>query len=199
MDIERIKKNYLLRGYVFFFFQTVEDAVSFIQTLIPKNVSIGFGGSETVKEINLLNNLPERTLLHRDLFSPEEKPAILRKMHDADWYVSSANALTEEGDIVNIDGRGNRVGEIVNGPKNILIVAGTNKLVKDVAEGIDRTRNVASPKNCRRLNKDTPCAKLDKCCNCNVKDTICNATVILHHPMSGTKVYVVLIDKDLGY
>ena len=199
MDIERIKKNYLLRGYVFFFFQTVEDAVSFIQTLIPKNVSIGFGGSETVKEINLLNNLPERTLLHRDLFSPEEKPAILRKMHDADWYVSSANALTEEGDIVNIDGRGNRVGEIVNGPKNVLIVAGTNKLVKDVAEGIDRTRNVASPKNCRRLNKDTPCAKLDKCCNCNVKDTICNATVILHHPMSGTKVYVVLIDKDLGY
>ena len=199
MDIERIKKNYLLRGYDFFFFQTVEDAVSFIQTLIPKNVSIGFGGSETVKEIKLLNNLPERTLLHRDLFSIEEKQTVLRKMHDADWYVSSANAMTESGDIVNIDGRGNRVGEIVNGPKNVLIVAGTNKLVKDVAEGIERTRNVASPKNCRRLNKDTPCAKLDKCCHCNTKDTICNATVILHHPMSGTKVYVVMIDQDLGY
>ena len=199
MDFERIKKNYILRGYDFSFCQTVEEAVSLIQSLIPKGASIGFGGSETVKEMGLLSTLPDRTLLHRDLFPPEEKQAILQKMHDADWYVSSANAMTEEGDIVNIDGRGNRVGEIVNGPKRILIVAGTNKLVSDVAEGIERARNVASPKNCRRLKKDTPCAKLDKCCHCNSKDTICNATVILHHPMSGSQVHVVLINKNLGY
>lgn len=199
MNIEIIKKNYSTRGFDFSYFETIEEAVAFIQTLIEEGSSIGFGGSQTVSEMGLLTKLPNRTLLHRDLFPADQKLSVLAKMHDADWYVSSANALCETGDIVNIDGRGNRVGEILNGPKKILIVAGTNKLVKDIQEGIDRTRNVASPKNCRRLKKNTPCAIADKCCHCNSKDTICNATVLLHHPMSGTKVYVVLINEKLGY
>ena len=198
-DYDAIKKNYEKRGYVFSFCESTEAAIKYIGTIIPEGATVGFGGSETVKEMDLLSSLNGRVLLYRDLFPAEEKTELLRKMHDADWYVSGANAMTKDGDIVNIDGRGNRVGEIVNGPKNILIVAGVNKLVNNISEGIDRTRNVASPKNCRRLHKNTPCATLNKCCYCNTKDTICNATVILHHPMSGTKVYVVLIDKNLGY
>ncbi|MBR1746630.1 MAG: lactate utilization protein [Clostridia bacterium] len=199
MNIVTIQSNYERRGFDFSFFDDESSAIDYIQNLIPEGSSIGFGGSETVKEIGLLNALPNRIVLHRDLFDPKRKQEILDKMHFCDWYVSSANALCSTGDIVNIDGRGNRVGEIVNGPKNILIIAGINKIVNDISEGIERTRNIASPKNCRRLHKNTPCATLDKCCHCNSIDTICNATVILHHPMTGTKVHIVLINKNLGY
>ena len=199
MDLAEIKKKYERRGYDFDYFETEDEAKAFVDKIIPKNASIGFGGSETIKEINLLDTLQGRTLLHRDLFPQNEKEKVLALMHTADWYISSANALTEDGDIINIDGRGNRVGEILNGPENILIIAGTNKIVKDIAEGINRTRNIASPKNCRRLNKNTPCALTDKCCHCNSKDTICRATVIMHHPMSGNKVHLIIINKNLGY
>ena len=198
-DVETIKKSYESRGFHFDYFETVEEALNYINTIIPIDATLGFGGSETVKEIGLLSALEGRVLLHRSLFPDDQKEEILAKMHYADWYVSSANALCETGDIVNIDGRGNRVGEIVNGPKKILIVAGVNKIVPDIAAGIERTRNVSSPKHSRRLNKNTPCATLDKCCYCNSKDTICKATVILHHPMTGTEVYVVVINKSLGY
>lgn len=199
MDIELIKKNYLRRGFSFEFFNTIEEADAYIDRLIPKDASIGFGGSVTVKEIDLINVLKDRNLLHRDLCPDEDKEELLLKMHTADWYVSSANALTEEGDVVNIDGRGNRVGEIVNGPKDVLIVAGINKIVKDIAAGIERTRNVASPPNCRRLGKNTPCAITNKCSRCNSKDTICKATMILHHPTTGKNVHIILINKNLGY
>ena len=112
---------------------------------------------------------------------------------------ASENALTKNGCLVNIDGRGNRVAAMLDGPKNLVIITGTNKIVDNIEDGISRTRNVATPKNCVRLNKKTPCAIVGHCCNCNSEESICNATVIQHHPMSGKNVYIVLIDKNLGY
>lgn len=199
MDINSVKNNFSKRGFSFDYFESVDDALSFIDDLVPKNCTIGFGGSETVLEIGLLDKLRDRTLLHKALL-PEENPTYLMdRMSRADWYVCSANAIAETGDIINIDGRGNRVAATVYGPQNILIVAGTNKLVPDIAAGIDRTRNVASPKNCVRLNKKTPCAVTGKCSRCNSPDTICKATVILHHPTTGKNVFLVVINKNLGY
>ncbi len=199
MNIDNLKNNFSKRGFSFDYFETVEDALDFIKELIPMGASIGFGGSMTVKEIGLLNALEGRKLLHRDLVTDVPPETLMLQMHTADWYVSSANALAETGDVINIDGRGNRVGEIVNGPKNILIIAGVNKVVADISEGIDRTRNVASPPNCVRLNKKTPCAVTGKCANCNSPDTICRTTVILHHPTTGKNVHIILINKNLGY
>ena len=120
-------------------------------------------------------------------------------MHVADWYITSTNALSVSGDLINIDGRANRVAAMLNGPKNILVICGINKIVKSIDEGIQRVRDVASPLNCRRLNKKTPCVVTGKCTHCNSPDTICNATVIQHHPTIGSNVYIVLINKNLGF
>lgn len=199
MEIESLKLNFTKRGFSFDYCETVDDALKLISKLIPVGATVGFGGSVTVKEIGLLNNLDGRILLHRDVVTDIPSETLMQKMHTADWYVSSANALAKTGDVINIDGRGNRVGEIVNGPKNILIVCGVNKIVEDISEGIDRTRNVASPPNCVRLNKKTPCAVTGKCSHCNSPDTICKATVILHHPTTGKNVHIVVINKNLGY
>ena len=200
-QIETIKNNFTKRGFVFNYFETCEEGIDFIKSIIPEGSSIGFGGSVTVKESGLLSALQESndTLYHGDFYPKDYKETLLKKMHESDWYIASANALCESGDIVNVDGRGNRVAEMLHGPKNVIFLCGVNKLVDSIQSGIDRVHNVASPKNCVRLNKKTPCAITGKCNRCNSPDTICRATVIHHHPTTGKNVYIVLINKNLGY
>lgn len=199
MDINLIKHNFEKRGFVFEYFENTEQALAHIDNLIPEGCVIGFGGSETVLETGLLQHLPNRTLLHKSLLPNIDPKELMDKMHYADWYICSANALTTTGDIINIDGRGNRVAETIYGPENILIIAGTNKLAPDIDAGIERTRNIASPRNCVRLHKNTPCAITGKCSHCNSNDTICKVTVILHHPTTGKNFHIILINKNLGY
>ena len=201
-DIDVLSKNLTKKGFRFSYFETEKEAISFIINLIPDQASIGFGGSVTVKETGLLDALvsaDKYTLLHRELCKDISAGELYKKMHNADWYISSTNALCLSGDLVNIDGRANRVAAMLNGPKNVVVICGKNKIVSNIQAGIERTRNVATPLNCRRLNKKTPCAVTGKCMDCNSPDTICRATVIHHHPTSDTNVHIVLINKDFGY
>ncbi len=200
-QIEEIKKSYTRRGFDFSYFETCDEAIDFILSLIPEGSSIGFGGSVTVTESGLLDEMQKKKydLIHRAIRNDIPQEEIYKRMYLCDWYVSSANALTTGGEIINIDGRGNRVSAILDGPKNVVIFCGVNKFVDSIEKGIERTRNVASPKNCVRLNRKTPCAVTGKCMDCNSPDTICKATVILHHPTSGTNVHVVVVNKELGY
>lgn len=201
-NIEILSKNATKRGFRFSFFENETDAISYILDLIPAASSIGFGGSMTVKECGLLDKLvasDKYTILHRDICKDVSPKELYAKMHAADWYICSTNALCMTGELVNIDGRANRVAAMLNGPHNVIVVCGKNKIVADIQSGIERTRNVASPPNCRRLNKKTPCAVTGKCIECNSPDTICRATVIQHHPTSDTNVYIVLINKDFGF
>lgn len=202
MDYSETINNLNKRNFCASIYPNEKNAIEYILQIIPANASIGFGGSVTVQQIGLINKLKDRgnILYHRDYNTEFSKEELYQKMHTADWYIASANAITKTGEIINIDGRGNRIGEMVNGPKNILVVAGSNKIVSTIEDGIYRTRNVASPKNCVRLSKRTPCAVTGKCHYCNTEDTICNATVIHHHKMFGQEnFYVVIIDKELGY
>ncbi len=198
--MEKLLKNLKLRGFHPYYVETSQDALDLIATLIEKGSSVGFGGSVTVQEMGLLPFLTEHgcTLYHRSMpqYTAED---VYRLSHDADWFCCSTNALCESGDLVNIDGRANRVANMLYGPKNVLIVTGVNKIVKTIEEGIDRTRNIASPKNCVKLGKKTPCAVKGKCMNCNSPDTICKATVIQHHPTSDKNVYIVIINENLGF
>ncbi|MDD4316236.1 MAG: lactate utilization protein [Clostridia bacterium] len=194
--IENLRK----RGFVPFFADSVEKGRNIVLNLIPKGSVIGFGGSVTVEQTGILDAMKaDYTLLHRSLFDASEHEQLFQKMHVADWYIASANAVAETGDIINIDGRGNRVAEMLFGPKNILIICGTNKVVKDINEGIDRARNVAAPKNALRLNKKTPCAYTGECSYCLSPDTMCKATVIHHHPTGDKNFYLVIINDSLGY
>lgn len=193
-------KNLEKRRFIPKYFETISEANEYIKTIIPKNSTIGFGGSVTVMEMDMLDALnKDYNLLHRSLFDKKLSQEINNKMHFADWYISSTNAITVEGDLVNIDGRANRVADILNGPKNIIIVCGTNKIVNNITEGIERTRNIAAPLNAKKLNKNTPCTKTGKCEHCNSIETICNATVIQHHPTSDKNVFIIIINKNLGY
>ena len=187
-------------GFIASLYENREEALKYLLSIIPTDASVGFGGSQTVIEIGLPELLIKRgnTVYHRS-YTDMDVEEIYKKSAVADFYIASANALTEEGEIINIDGRGNRVSAMIYGAKNVIFVAGTNKITKDIASGIERTRNISSPKNCVRLNKKTPCAVTGKCERCNSPDTICRATVIHHHPTAAQKAFVVVINETLGY
>ncbi|MDE6361799.1 MAG: lactate utilization protein, partial [Clostridia bacterium] len=202
MQIQNLLDNLTKRGFKPFYFDDKKDAVDFALNLIPQTASVGIGGSMTVKELGLDNTLAERgnTVYSHALVSPELRDKVYQLAGSADWYISSANALSQEGDVVNIDGSANRISALAFGVKNILYVLGTNKIAPDLASAIDRARNVAAPPNAKRLNKNMPCATSGQCCLCDSEDCICNATLISHHPTRYQEnVYIVIIGESLGY
>ena len=203
MNIQNVLNNLTKRGFKPFYFDRRNDAIDFILNLIPENASIGSGGSMTIKELGLLKKLSERgnVVYTHSLDVPlEQRENIYQLAGAANWYVSSTNALSEEGDFVNIDGTANRIAALAFGVKNIIYVLGTNKIAPDLASAIDRARNIAAPPNAVRCKKNTPCATSGQCCFCDSEDCICNATLISHHPTKYQEnVYVIIINESLGY
>ena len=129
-----------------------------------------------------------------------ERSVVYQKAGSADWYITSANAVTEGGELVNIDGAANRVSALCFGVKKIVYIIGKNKIAPTLEAAIYRAKNVAAPLNAKRLNKKTPCAVTGRCHDCNSPDCICNVTTITHHPTKyQTEVHVVIAGEDLGY
>lgn len=174
MEIQHLIDNLARKGFKPKYFDSQKDAVDFVLDLIPTNASIGIGGSMTIKQLGLDNKLFERgnVVYSHSLVAEEQRDKVYQLAASADWYLSSTNALSESGDLVNIDGAANRISSLAFGVKNILYVLGVNKIAPDVQSAIDRVRNVAAPPNAKRLNKNTPCAKVGKCCLCNSPDCI---------------------------
>lgn len=202
MDCGFLIGNLEKRGFIPKYFENIDQANAFLLTIIPKDSVVGFGGSVTVIEMGiptLLKNHGSNVLFRGFCESAIEKEEVLKNTHNADFFICSTNALCESGDLVNIDGRANRVAEMLYGPKNVIVVCGTNKIVENIEKGIDRTRNVAAPKNSVKLNKKTPCAVTGTCNYCNSPDTICKATVIQHHPTTGKTVYIIIVNQNLGF
>lgn len=124
---------------------------------------------------------------------------IYRKSFFADAYFTSSNAITEDGEIYNVDGNGNRVAAMIYGPDKVIIVAGINKIVKDLDEAIERNREMAAPANAKRLNKNTPCAKIGYCMDCTSADRICRNYVLIKNQGRKDRMYVIFVNKNLGY
>lgn len=194
--------NLARRGFIPSYFADANDAVNHIRSIIGGGSSIGIGGSMTVKELKLipaLVNDGNKVYCHATAQPGKEEEAYSNAAK-AQYYISSANALTYDGEIVNIDGAGNRVSALIYGVPHIIYVVGINKLTDNLQDAVTRVRNVASPANTRRLHKNTPCAKTGKCSYCNSPDCICNVTTIMHHPMRRQQsVHVVIIGQSLGY
>lgn len=202
MDINLLCGNLKAKGFIPTYFESEQEAIDYALSLIDCNQTIGSGGSMTIKSLGLLNKLKERgnIIYHTDFFPDTDRKELYRKAGEADFYISSANAITQGGDIVNIDGTANRVSALIYGCKNVMYLVGVNKICTDLDSAIDRIRNIASPLNTRRLNRKTPCAVTGKCSYCNSPDCICNTTVISHHPTTKQEnVYVIIINKELGY
>lgn len=191
-----------LRGMEGYYCDNKEEALEKAVSLIKKGSSITWGGSETIKEIGMfeaINNgdyiLYDRTTAK----TPEENRAFYGKAVTADYFLMSTNAITHDGQLVNIDGNGNRVACLICGPQNVIVVAGMNKAVKDVEEGISRSHNVAAPPNAIRLNKETGCRELGKCVSCLKDDSICCQVVVTRKSRVKNRIKVILVGEELGY
>jgi hypothetical protein len=183
--------------------KTKEEAVQELWKHITPKQKIGIGGSLTVRGLGILEKLEAQDYTIYDHWKPglsRENILEIRKLQMAcDLFLSSANAITLNGELVNIDGIGNRVNSINFGPGKVILVAGYNKIVKDVQEGIERIKNVSAPLNARRLNIDVPCAKAGKCVDCNSPNRICRALVIHERKPSLTDVLIILVGEELGF
>ncbi|MDD3920157.1 MAG: lactate utilization protein [Eubacteriales bacterium] len=197
----RLAKKMLSREFQVQICASGEEAKRAALALIGKS-SVGFGGSVTVQDIGLYEVLKERgnAVYWHWKTAPELRPAVFKAARDADVYVASANAVLEDGRIVNIDGNGNRVANLINGPKTIIYIIGKNKLCKTLDDGIARIKRDACPKNAQRLELPTPCAKTGKCADCSVKQRMCNVISIIERPTHTQKeVHVLLVNEPLGY
>ena len=195
MNKELLKKNFEAHGFTTQFFDTKEEATQYLTDMI-KGKTIGSGGSMTLSEMGVFDKLEAGNTLYVHSVTPgTEKEALT-----ADIFISSANGISETGEIVNIDGAGNRVAGTLFGHEKVYFVVGRNKITPDLASAIERSKNVAAPPNCARLGKKTPCAaNKDKCYDCNSPERICRATVIIERCMSHASMEVIFIDEDLGF
>ena len=192
---DTVKKNLEARGFSVRTFATAAEAAAYLNEAIDGK-TVGFGGSVTLQDMGLYELLGSHNEVHWHWVNgPEERKAAM----GTQVYLSSANGLAETGEIINIDGTGNRVAATLYGHKKLYVIIGKNKLASTYDEALWRARNIAAPKNAQRLGKKTPCAvKGDRCYNCKSPDRICRGLVVLWGPMSGFDMEIVLVDQDLG-
>ena len=182
--------------------ESIEEAKELALSFVTEGSTVSFGGSVTLDETGVLTELRKRddiTLYDRaTATTPEENKKIMHDALSCDYYFMSSNAITKNGELVNIDGNGNRVAALIYGPENVIILAGMNKIVENVEDGMSRTRNIAAPQNCIRLDKDTPCKITGFCGNC-LNDTICDQIVITRASRVPNRIKVILIGEELGF
>lgn len=191
------KKN--MEGY---YCATSAEAVEKALSLMPEGASVTWGGSMTLTECGLMDALKTANyeLIDRDTAkTPEDSRLMYAKQVMADYYLMSSNAITIDGELVNIDGRANRVSCLCWGPQNVIIIAGMNKVCSDVESAVQRVRNFAAPPNCVRLNRNTPCTQTGKCGDCYSPDCICSQVLITRRSSTPNRIKVILVGKELGY
>lgn len=199
---ERMIKNLKRRNMEAFYCKTSEETIQKVLELIPDGSSITWGGSMTIRDMGLPDALRKKgtyEVLDRDLVEGnEEKVQMYVRAFTTDVYLSSANAISEDGVIVNIDGNGNRVAAITWGPKKVIFIIGLNKVAQTVEAALARARSTASPINAARFDIKTPCQVDGVCHNCNSPESICNYVHFLRNSPYG-KHTVILVGENLGY
>ncbi len=198
MEIDKTLSVFAKRGFKTHHFSTKEELQEFLKSEI-KDKSIGIGGSVTLSELGVYDAIKERNSVAWHAIDRSDETFINAAL--AQIYILSANAISETGEIVNIDGRGNRVASSIHGAKRekVIYICGTNKVEPTLEKAMWRAKNIAAPKNARRLGLKTPCAiKADKCYNCESPQRICRATTIITHPTSAENI-IIIVDGEWGY
>ena len=191
------------RNMTAFYCEDTESCRNKVLELIPADSVISWGGSMSIHECGVPQALKDRgdcEVLDRSLYTtPEQQKEFAVKTFQCNYYLMSTNAITLDGELVNIDGYGNRVASLIYGPDHVIVIAGMNKVVPDVKQGFDRIRNIASPPHTSRLSKDTPCAKTGKCGDCMSPDCICNQIVVTRRSRDKERIIVILVNDNLGF
>lgn len=200
--VPNIIKNLAQRNIEAFYYEDSKAMVADILTKIPAGSSITWGGAESVTECGLMDaiqNGPYVLLDRSAAKTPEEKREFYGKAVMADVFLMSTNAITYNGELINIDGNGNRLACLMQGPKEVFIIVGMNKFVGSIEEGIHRIENIAAPANVQRLQKDTPCHTFGRCAHCFSKESICSHTVITRRSSHPGRIKVFIVPENLGY
>jgi len=200
-DIQKTIQNLENRGFTALYFDTPEEAVAAAVKEVD-GAAVGMGGSETLREIGMAKALTDAgcAVYSHNITPPDQDPGIFDKARSCSVYMASANAITEDGCLVNIDARGNRVSSMAFGPKKLIIVAGVNRIVPDLTAALNRIKGHAAGLNSRRLGKKTPCAVDLVCRDCRSPDRICRSILISEQkPMGMEKAVVMIVGQELGY
>jgi len=197
--MENLEKNNIEAFYV----EDETMVVDKVKELITEGDTVSVGGSTTLFETGVIDYLRcgKYNFLDRyeDGLTPADIKQVFRKSFSADAYFTSSNALTEDGELYNVDGNGNRVAAMIYGPDKVIVIVGLNKIVVDVDAAVERNRNFSAPANAMRLNRDTPCTKVGYCMDCKSKDRICNNYVLIARQGMKGRIKVIIVGKDLGY
>ena len=196
---QKIIKGLQSRNMTGYWANDREEAKRIALSLIPEGSSVSMGGALSAHEIGLVPVLANGNYRFIDRTKYENPREAMLAAYDADWFLSSANAMTEDGVLVNIDGNANRVSCIANGPKHVLFIVGMNKVCPDVDSAMKRARNVAAPINAQRFGLETPCSKTGSCMNCKSPDTICCQFLITRFSRHEGRIHVILVNDTLGF
>lgn len=191
------KRN--MEGY---YFESCEEMVQKILSMLPENSSVAWGGSESFTESGMLTALQNGNYQLIDrvaAVTAEEKRKLYSRTVMADAYFMSSNAITYDGILLNIDGSGNRLACLMHGPREVFVIVGMNKFTKTVEAGIERIRNLASPANVQRLNRKTPCHETGLCADCFSPDCICSHLVVTRRSLLPGRIKVFMVAENLGY
>lgn len=197
--IENLKKRSMNGHYV----DSVASLNQLLDTLIQDETEVSVGGSMSLFELGVVDYLRQRDVSFLDRYAPgldaHDISQIYFKAFNADTYLASTNAVTEDGELYNVDGRGNRVAAMIYGPKQVILITGTNKIVKDIDEAIERNRKIAAPANVQRLNRKTPCHTTGYCTDCQSPDKICHAHTIISSQMDPNRMHMIFVAGQYGY
>lgn len=199
--MENLKNNLIKRGYDVNIFETSKEAKEYLLKVIDKTSTVGIGGSMTIKETGIDKELEcqgNKVFWHWTAPGDEKKQA-REKAGNADVYLCSSNAVTRDGQLINIDGTCNRIAGMLHGTGKVYMVIGVNKIAQNFDEALKRIKNVACPANAKRLGLDTPCAKLGYCTDCTCSDRMCNATLILDRKPGSHPFEILLVNEKMGY
>ena len=196
---QTVIKGLKSRNMTGYYAESKEAALELALTLIPENSTVTMGGGMSVHEIGLVEALMDGNydFIDRDAYEDKRKAMLLA--YDADVFLASANAITQDGVLVNIDGNANRVSAIAQGPRKVILIVGMNKVCDDVDGAMKRARNVAAPINAQRFGLSTPCSQTGTCMNCKSPDTICCQFLITRYSKHTDRIHVILVNDDLGF
>ncbi|MFV0364770.1 MAG: lactate utilization protein [Suipraeoptans sp.] len=211
MQENRIKRNKMLGEHIIknlngrhmegYYTESKEEALKKALELIPTGSSVGWGGSMSAEAIGLIDAVKTgdyRAIDRKSGKDAEDKRRLQLEVLGSDYFICSSNAITEDGELVNIDGMGNRVAAIVYGPRNVIMIVGMNKVVATLDDAMSRARNIAAPLNANRFNIDTPCTKTGVCHDCLSIQSVCSQFLITRCVQQKGRIKVILVDEDLG-
>lgn len=200
--ISRLKENFSKRNIDFFYVEKKEEVIDVVRKYLKKRETVSFGGSVTLQEVGLLDFLEngEYNLLdRRKKETAEERTELYRQTFFADSYFLSANAITVDGEILNVDGNGNRIAAMIFGPKQVFVIVGINKLVNNMEEAYKRLEQYAGPKDAKILGKNTPCTATGECMDCKSPDRICNKYLVYKRENIKDRMKIIMVNENLGF